>query len=239
MRQIKRIIIEGEKVHNVGYRPFLLWKVREIGISNHDARNVKENGMERVVVSVGGEEKQIQEFVKFVKENYPEKARVSRVWEDPKPPERVMLVDEYDKVLAAEQQNTVVQSGLVMIDMQKEALKNQRKMLDKQDKMLDKQDKMLDKQDQMLDKQDQMLEKQDQMLEKQDQMLDKQDQTIGAIDKLDVNVNMRFDNLDVKYGKIAENMEKILEEMKEERKEARKSMERILNAILKLAEKSG
>ena len=197
MRQIKRIIIEGEKVHNVGYRPFLLWKVREIGISNHDARNVKENGMERVVVSVGGEEKQIQEFVKFVKENYPEKARVSRVWEDPKPPERVMLVDEYDKVLAAEQQNTVVQSGLVMIDMQKEALKNQRKMLEKQD------------------------------------------QTIGAIDKLDVNVNMRFDNLDVKYGKIAENMEKILEEMKEERKEARKSMERILNAILKLAEKSG
>ena len=197
MRQIKRIIIEGEKVHNVGYRPFLLWKVREIGISNHDARNVKENGMERVVVSVGGEEKQIQEFVKFVKENYPEKARVSRIWEDPKPPERVMLVDEYDKVLAAEQQNTMVQSGLVMIDMQKEALKNQRKMLEKQD------------------------------------------QTIGAIDKLDVNVNMRFDNLDVKYGKIAENMEKILEEMKEERKEARKSMERILNAILKLAEKSG
>jgi len=218
MRQIKRIIIEGEKVHNVGYRPFLLWKVREIGISNYDARNVKENGMERVVVSVGGEEKQIQEFVKFVKENYPEKARVSRIWEDPKPPERVMLVDEYDKVLAAEQQNTVVQSGLVMIDMQKEALRNQRKMLDKQD---------------------QMLEKQDKMLEKQDQMLDKQDQTIGAIDKLDVNVNMRFDNLDVKYGKIAENMEKILEEMKEERKEARKSMERILNAILKLAEKSG
>ncbi|RLI86259.1 MAG: hypothetical protein DRO76_04215 [Candidatus Altiarchaeales archaeon] len=204
MRQIKRIIIEGEKVHNVGYRPFLLWKVREIGISNYDARNVKENGMERVVVSVGGEEKQIQEFVKFVKENYPEKARVSRIWEDPKPPERVMLVDEYDKVLAAEQQNTVVQSGLVMIDMQKEALRNQRKMLDKQD-----------------------------------QMLEKQDQTIGAIDKLDVNVNMRFDNLDVKYGKIAENMEKILEEMKEERKEARKSMERILNAILKLAEKSG
>jgi len=80
-----------------------------------------------------------------------------------------MLVDEYDKVLAAEQQNTVVQSGLVMIDMQKEALRNQRKMLDKQD---------------------QMLEKQDKMLEKQDQMLEKQDQTIGAIDKLDVNVNI-------------------------------------------------
>lgn len=79
---------------------------------------------------------------------------------------------------------------------------------------------------------------QNKMLDKQDQMLNKQDQTIGAIDKLDVNVDRRFDNLDVKYGKIAENMEKILEEMKEERKEARKSMESILHAILKLAEKS-
>jgi len=83
------------------------------------------------------------------------KTKIEYVWEDPKPPERVMLVDEYNKVLAAEQQNTVVQSGLVMIDMQKEALRNQRKMLDKQD-----------------------------------QMLEKQDQTIGAIDKLDVNVNI-------------------------------------------------
>jgi len=45
------------------------------------------------------------------------KTKIEYVWEDPKPPERVMLVDEYDKVLAAEQQNTVVQSGLVMIDM--------------------------------------------------------------------------------------------------------------------------
>ncbi|MEA3254946.1 MAG: acylphosphatase [Candidatus Altiarchaeota archaeon] len=195
MDQIKKIIIEGEKVHNVGYRPFLLRKARGLGIQNYDADNVVEDGQQRVVVSLGGDENQVRGFVAFVKENYPSKAKVSNVREV-EPPERVMSIDEYDKVLAAEQQNTVVQAGLVMIDMQKDALGNQRKMLDKQD------------------------------------------ETIGAIDKLDVNVNRRFDHLDVKYGKIAEHMEKILEEMKEERKEARKSMERILNAILKLAEKS-
>ena len=123
MDQTKRVIIEGEKVHNVGYRPFLLWKVRELGIPNHDARNVKENGMERVVVSVGGEGKSVQVFVEFVKENCPEKAKVSRVLEA-EPPERVMPVDEYQKVLDSEQHNTLIQAGLMMIDMQKQAVES-------------------------------------------------------------------------------------------------------------------
>lgn len=87
MDQIKRIIIEGKKVHNVDYRPFLLWKVRGLGIPSHDARNVKENNIEKIVVSVGGEENQLRKFVKFAKENYPESASVSRVWEA-EPPER-------------------------------------------------------------------------------------------------------------------------------------------------------
>jgi len=42
----------------------------------------------------------------------------------------------------------------------------------------------------------------------------------------------RFDNLDTKYGKIAENMERILEELKEERKEYRESIEKLVNAII-------
>ncbi len=133
--QVKKIIIEGEKVHNVGYRPFLLAKARKLGIPNYEADNVEEEGKQKVIVSVGGERKQAQDFVEFAKENYPKKAKVSRIWEDPNPPERVMSMNEYDKQLAAEQQNTVVQSGLGMLDMQKEALGDQRKMLGKQDQM--------------------------------------------------------------------------------------------------------
>ena len=184
----KKVIIEGGKLHYVGYRPFLLAKARRLRIPNYEADNIEEHGKEKIIVSVGGEEKQVREFVEFIKKNYPTKAKVSDIREA-EALEWVMPIDEYDKVLATEQQNTIVQSGLGM-------------------------------------------------LEKQDQTINLQKQTIGAIDKLDANVNMRFDNLDVKYGKIAENMEKILEEMKEERKEARKSMESILHAILKLAEKS-
>ena len=95
-----------------------------------------------------------------------------------------------------------------------------------------------DLQKEALQKQDQMLGKQDQMLGKQDQMLGKQDQTIEKIDTLTVGVTGRLDTLDMKYGRIGDNMEKIIEELKEERKGSRESMEKILNAILLLAKKS-
>ena len=41
-----------------------------------------------------------------------------------------------------------------------------------------------------------------------------------------------FANLDTKYGKIAENMARILDELKEERKEYRDSIEKLVTAIL-------
>ena len=91
----------------------------------------------------------------------------------------------------------------------------------------------------LAEKQDQMLEKQDVMIEKQDQILGKQDETIEVI-KSGVDVmhafrtetHQNFANLDTKYGRIAENMERILEELKEERKEYRESIERLVNAII-------
>ena len=55
------------------------------------------------------------------------------------------------------------------------------------------------------------------------------------LDKLDnfhQDTLQRFDSLDVKYGGIAENMERILEDLKEERKEYRKSIEKLVNAII-------
>jgi len=142
-----------------------------------------------------------------------------------------------------------------------QTLEKQDSMLDKQDSMLDKQDSMLDKQDSMLDKQDETIAiikagnevlagKQDQILGKQDVMIEKQDKTLTTIKSgvdemresreenktllLDFHHDtiQRFDNLDAKYGKIAENMERILEELKEERKEYRETVERLVNAII-------
>ena len=214
----KRMLIKGKKVHNVGYRPFLMEKAQELKILNFHAKNVKEEGWQVVDVRVGGEEGRIDSFLKFARENSPEPAEVGNIsvleyFEDD-----IMTLEEYSRVFSALQLSKIAQAGLGMIEMQK----------------------------QTLGKQDQALEKHDQALEKHDVMIEKQDETISIIKsgvdemrEFRTETQQNFATLDTKYGKVAENMERILEEMKEERKESRASMERILNAILKLAEKSG
>jgi acylphosphatase len=252
----KRMLIKGKKVHNVGYRPLLMEKAQELKILNFHAKNVKEDGWQVVDVRVGGEEERIDSFLKFARKNSPESAEVDNIsvleYEDD-----IMTLEEYSKVFSALQLSKIAQAGLGMIEMQKQTLGKQDQTLAKQDSMLDKQDETITiiktgnellatKQDQMLGKQDVMIEKQDVMIEKQDVMIDKQDETISIIKngvdemrEFRTETQQNFATLDTKYGKVGENMERILEEMKEERKESRESMEKILNAILKLVEKSG
>ena len=51
-------------------------------------------------------------------------------------------------------------------------------------------------------------------------------------------VAQKIDNIDTKYGKIAESMENILLEFQKDRKEARVETKELIQAVLKLAEKS-
>ena len=161
----RRIIIEGKRVHNVGYRPFLLAKAMRFGIQRFEAENVIEKGKQKVIVSIAGEEKQIQEFVKFLKENYPIQARVLRIVEDSEVPDTVMDISDYNRILAAEQRNTIVQTGLGM---------------------LEKQDKMLEKQDQTISEVKKVGEKVDQGFSRMDQNFTTLRDDYGRIsDKMD------------------------------------------------------
>lgn len=112
----KRIIIEGELVHHVGYRPFLLAGAVKLRIRCFEAENIEDVEKQKVVVSFGGDENQIREFLKFAKENYPKKAKINKIYEDTKIPEHVMSIDDYQKLLGAEQQNTMVQTGFMMLN---------------------------------------------------------------------------------------------------------------------------
>lgn len=183
----KRIIIEGEKVHYVGYRPFLLKKARMLGIPNYEADNVEEHGKQKVIVSVCGEEKQVQEFVNFAKENYPKKANVSRAWEDPNPPERVMPIDEYQKVLDSEQHNTMVQAGLMMIDMQKQTIEVLGGKIDsvgmKVDTVGEKVDTVGNKVDALREETKQDFNRMDTKYDKVSNKLDKIDKTLDKLTK--------------------------------------------------------
>jgi len=125
-------------------------------------------------------------------------------------------------------------------------------MIAMQKQELGKHDKTLDKQDVLVGKQDQMLGKQNVMIEKEDQTISIIKSGVDEMRQFRTETGDNFTTLREDYGRISENIEKliqsiditskkterILDEMKEERKESRMAMDKILNAILKLAEKA-
>ena len=161
----KKIIIKG-KVHDVGYRLFLLNEAESLFIENFDARNVVVDDEQRLVALIGGPEEKINGFTDFVQLNYPPDASVLAV-EVEDYTEKVRSIESFRQSFMVSQTAKLVQAGVGM--------------LGKQDMVLGKLDMMLGNQDAMLGNQDAMLGNQDAMLEKQDRMLEKQDETINVI----------------------------------------------------------
>jgi|LGVF01.1.fsa_nt_gb acylphosphatase/uncharacterized coiled-coil protein SlyX len=77
-----------------------------------------------------------------------------------------------------------------------------------------------------------MLDKQDHMLVKQDMMIDKQDEHTQILTEFRDQTLQGFVTLDTKYGRISDNMERLIDEM---RKETRESMAKLTDAIIELA----
>jgi len=168
-----KITITG-KVHDVGYRAFLLEEADSLLIPCFEARNVKIDGKEALIVLADGEKEQLESFIRFVKENWPQNAVVESI----KVEEyygRVRDIEKYRASFNTTQLSKIIQVGLVMVG--------------RQDLMLQKQDETLSKIDLMLQKQDGMLSKMDLMLQKQDLMLQKQDETILAIREVKKSVD--------------------------------------------------
>ncbi|MEM4565207.1 MAG: acylphosphatase [Archaeoglobaceae archaeon] len=179
-----RITIKG-KVHEVGYRLFLLEEADSLFIPCFDARNVKINGKEALIVLVDGEKEQLEQFIEFVKKNRPEMAVVEEISvEEFKG--RVRDIEKFKASFNTSQLSKIVQVGV---------------------KMLEKQDLMLSKMDTMLEKQDLMLQKQDTMLEKMDLMLQKQDETIKKIEEVGRKVDQTREELGKKIDETNEKLE--------------------------------
>ena len=158
LKAAKEIVIKG-KVHDVGYRLFLLSEAERLFIEKFDARNVLVDGAQHLVVLVEGAEDKISRFVEFAKSSYPPDASVQSV-EVRDYAGEVRSIDSFRQSFMVFQLTKIAQAGV---------------------SMLGKQDAMLEKQDAMLEKQDAMLEKQDTMLGKMDTMIEKQDETIKVI----------------------------------------------------------
>jgi len=152
--------IIGNKVHDVGYRVFLLRKALEIGAQRFNAYNTKENGKQVLISFLEGDRDQISTFRNYVLNNKPENAEVLDIIFEDYAGYVVSIVD-YMHLIQVEQLSKGI-PAILSIDR---------------------------KQDRMLEKQDQMLNKQDQMLNKQDQMIDKQDKTLGKLDQTRIEIS--------------------------------------------------
>ncbi|MBA7537953.1 hypothetical protein ES705_30226 [subsurface metagenome] len=194
----KEITIKG-KVHDVGYRLFLLSEAERLFIEKFDARNVLINGEQQLIVLVGGEEEKINRFVEFTESNYPSGASVESV-EVKDYGEEVRSIDSFRQSFMVFQLTKIAQAGVGM---------------------LGKQDAMLGKQDTMLDKMDAMLGKQDTMLDKMDAMLEKQDETIKTIKE---ESGATREVVKDEGEKTREVVEKVSEVVKEESEKTREVM---------------
>ena len=240
----RAIIIAKGKVQSVGYRDLIADLAMDLGVVGFVEN--QPDGTVKIVVE--GEEEILEEFVMKAQ---PEDDPMISIAQVDVNYEKATGEFEHFKIKrgsseeeTAERLDTAAKSLKVLIKttvMMNENLGNKIDAGKEETISIIKNgnETLAEKQDQMLEKQDQMLEKQDVMIEKQDQILGKQDETIEVI-KSGVDVmhafrtetHQNFANLDTKYGRIAENMERILEELKEERKEYRESIERLVNAII-------
>jgi len=161
----KKITIKG-KVHDVGYRLFLLSEAESVFVEKFDARNVLINGEQHLIVLVGGEEEKISKFVEFAESNYPPEASVESV-EVKDYGEEVRSIDSFRQSFMVFQLTKIAQAGVGM--------------LGKQDVMIGKQDKTIEILESVKGDTSKMLEKQDLMLGKQDETIKVIKEESGAI----------------------------------------------------------
>jgi acylphosphatase len=78
-----KIKITGPKVHDVGYRVFLLKNAMNLALPGLSTYNWEENGQQEVIALVEGDEARLAPFLQTIEKNKPELAEVSKVTSEP------------------------------------------------------------------------------------------------------------------------------------------------------------
>ncbi|GBE54966.1 acylphosphatase [archaeon BMS3Bbin15] len=97
-----KIIITGEKVHEVGYRPFLMGVAESLELERFFADNTFEDGKEAVYVLLDCSEEKIKTFREIINSKLPENAIVNKVVEE-EYKGTVMKTENYYRYLTAMQ----------------------------------------------------------------------------------------------------------------------------------------
>jgi len=120
-----KIKITGPKVHEVGYRYFLMSNAIDMGLKGFHARNRTGEKEPEVITLVEGDEETIADFKKLVETRKPEHSKVSNIaFEDFEG--EVMRAGEYAQVCTSHQLNKAIP---LLLDMRND-LKAVRKTSD-------------------------------------------------------------------------------------------------------------
>ncbi|MDD2834596.1 MAG: acylphosphatase [Methanothrix sp.] len=102
-----KVKITGPRVHDVGYRYFLMSNAMDLGLKGFHARNRMSGEVQEVIVLVEGDEEAIADFGKLVETKKPEHSKVSNIafqnYEGD-----VMRAGEYAQVCTALQMNKAI-----------------------------------------------------------------------------------------------------------------------------------
>lgn len=194
----QRIIIKGPKIHDVGYRYFLMTMARRARIRYFDAENIEG----AVEVLIESDEKKVTAFKKLVETSHPDRAEVSEISYEDYDGE-IWSINEYSQFCTNVQLNKAIPILQALVERMDKTNDNLGEKIDKtndnlserldktNDNLGDRIDKMNDnlggKMDQMLNKQDETIEILSDMDEKMDRSLVRQDETVEAINDLKRN----------------------------------------------------
>jgi acylphosphatase len=124
----KRLLVKGQKVHDVGYRPFLLGLAESLEIERFFADNIFIEGKQAVYALIDSSGEKVKAFIEIASSKFPENSDVKKVEEEDYTG-NVMKTESYYRYLTAMQLSRIATYG--------------GNMLEKQDKMLEKQDSLM------------------------------------------------------------------------------------------------
>lgn len=112
----KKIIIKGPKVHDVGYRLFLLDEAEERLIPFFSVKNIR-NKEQAVEVLASGEENRVERFIDFVKNNFPDDAEVNSVSAEDYEGD-IRTIESFSRSFSISQLSKIARTGVAMLNLQ-------------------------------------------------------------------------------------------------------------------------
>jgi acylphosphatase/archaellum component FlaC len=190
----KKIIISGQKVHDVGYRPYLLGIAESMEIEKFFVDNIFSDEKQVVYALMNSSEENVNSFIEIASSKFPEKSIVEKVVvEDYKG--NVMKIESFYRYLTAMQLSKIANYG--------------GKMLDKQDKMLDKQDFHIEV------TRNGFNDLKDEMKEMKDEIKGLKDEIIGTKDEIKYEIKEMHSDMNAGFASIKKEVQMQRDDFKE------------------------